>query len=70
MSLGLVLPLYNEEALIQGVVADILTVLKAAKIPAELVLVNGMVLAAVVLSLLVTTRRALGADLATVLKGE
>ena len=37
---------------------------------AELVLVNAMVLAAVVLSLLVTTRRALGADLATVLKGE
>ena len=37
---------------------------------AELVLVNGMVLVAVVLSLLVTTRRALGADLATVLKGE
>tara|TARA_Y100000591_G_scaffold317721_1_gene327737 strand:- start:75 stop:1241 length:1167 start_codon:yes stop_codon:yes gene_type:complete len=37
---------------------------------AELVLVNGMVLAAVVLALLVTTRRALGADLATVLKGE
>lgn len=37
---------------------------------AELVLVNGMVLIAVVLALLVTTRRALGADLATVLKGE
>ena len=37
---------------------------------AELVLVNGLVLVAVVLALLVTTRRALGADLATVLKGE
>ncbi len=36
----------------------------------ELVLVNGMVLGAVVLSLLFTTRRALDADLATVLKGE
>ena len=37
---------------------------------AELVLVNGLVLVAVVLALLFTTRRALGADLATVLKGE
>jgi ABC-type lipoprotein release transport system permease subunit len=36
----------------------------------ELVLVNGMVLGAVVLSLVFTTRRALDADLATVLKGE
>ena len=36
----------------------------------ELVLVNGMVLGAVILSLLFTTRRALDADLATVLKGE
>ena len=36
----------------------------------ELVLVNGLVLVAVVLALLFTTRRALGADLATVLKGE
>ncbi len=36
----------------------------------ELVLVNGMVLGAVVMALLFTTRRALGSDLATVLKGE
>ena len=36
----------------------------------ELVAVNGLVLGAVVLSLLFTTRRALDADLATVLKGE
>jgi len=36
----------------------------------ELLLVNGMVLGAVVMALLFTTRRALGADLATVLKGE
>lgn len=36
----------------------------------ELVLVNGLVLVAVVLALLFTTRRALGADLAMVLKGE
>ncbi len=36
----------------------------------ELVLVNGLVLAAVVISLLFTTRRALDSDLATVLKGE
>jgi len=40
MSLGLVLPLYNEEALVQEVVSDILAVLHAAKIPAQLVLVN------------------------------
>jgi len=36
----------------------------------ELVMVNGLVLVAVVMSLLFTTRRALEADLATVLKGE
>ena len=36
----------------------------------ELVIVNGLVLAAVVASLLFTTRRALESDLATVLKGE
>tara|TARA_B100000131_G_scaffold315436_1_gene353835 strand:+ start:8558 stop:11959 length:3402 start_codon:yes stop_codon:yes gene_type:complete len=36
----------------------------------ELVIVNGLVLAAVVISLLFTTRRALESDLATVLKGE
>ena len=36
----------------------------------ELIVVNGLVLAAVVISLLFTTRRALDSDLATVLKGE
>ena len=36
----------------------------------ELVIVNGLVLAAVIISLLFTTRRALDSDLATVLKGE
>ena len=36
----------------------------------EIIAVNGLVLAAVVVSLLFTTRRALDSDLATVLKGE
>ncbi len=40
MSLGLVLPLYDEEALVQGVVADIVAVLQAADISSQLVLVN------------------------------
>ena len=36
----------------------------------EIIAVNGLVLVAVILSLLFTTRRALDSDLATVLKGE
>ena len=36
----------------------------------EIILVNGLVLVAVIISLLFTTRRALDSDLATVLKGE